>query len=483
MRRKISSPQYLRWKEIFDQDNNPTRVELQTSITTFQKDPKDAIVELHAQIHLADADYFAYYNDPIAFGNRYDAVLYELLLDHDFLEVEGDHKTGDHHLRRRLKQSSSIQASSSDRTLAKSYGWTCQADAIDYHQSRWYHADWTRQQFLNHIDRENNKSTTDVPLWKLARQPNTAPILAPAAPAMEAATALLVGPPILLEQRKKPRKRLFTNLFLPGDLLATGLRVVLWGTVPSPELSILLLDWSSTWWEADEIKPSTRTNPPKMNSRFSPIISSLLTALSQGRIGDFRKLVFGQVLVAGHKAYTASTTTVMSSESEAPVSYSDHSILIGKRNDYAIQELEDVTSQSSNQRVALLYGCNHCPDLHFKLLRMGYKPVQTHWRTAWSVSDPNTTIATASPVSSHLSHSITNNYNVHPSFLLLLPLYLMVGGADWIATWQDMVRAGSEHWTSWGSSAVLYLVRHVILYVGISKLVLDFGEPSSAMDE
>lgn len=481
---KFSYPKYLRWKKVDPDNNLPTRVELQTAITTFQKGPNDAIVELHAQIHVADSNYFSYYNDRITFGNRYDAVLYELLLDQDFIENE-DHTTGDH-LRRRLKQSSTIQAANSDRALAKSYGWTCQADAIDYHQSRWYHADWTRQQFLNHLDRDTKKTmcTADIPpFWKLARRQKNAPlILGPTTPAMEAATALLVGPPILLEQRKKPRKRLFTNLFLPGDLLATGLRVILWGTVPSPELSILLLDWSSTWWEADETKPSTKTNSSNMNSRLSPIISSLLTALSQGRIGDLRKLVFGQVLVAGHNAYTASTTTVMGSESGAAVPFSDDSILIGKRNDHALQILENIMSHSAKQRVALLYGCNHCPDLHFKLLRTGYKPVQTQWRTVWSVSDPNTA-TTISPVSSGSTHSSTNNYNIHPSFCLLVPLYLVVGGADWIATWQDMARAGSEHWVTWTSSALFYLLRHVILYVGISKLVLDFGEPSNTMDE
>merc|ERR1712224_253558 len=60
----------------------------------------------------------------------------------------------------------------------------------------------------------------------------------------------MVGPPDLefassSSNRRRLRRRLFTNLFLPGSQLASGIRALLWMTVPAPELSVILLDWSS----------------------------------------------------------------------------------------------------------------------------------------------------------------------------------------------------------------------------------------------
>ena len=70
--------------------------DVQTAITTFRsgRSANDTTtttttttttVDLHAQIHFADESYYDYFND-VAFGSRYDRVLYELIVDERFLE-------------------------------------------------------------------------------------------------------------------------------------------------------------------------------------------------------------------------------------------------------------------------------------------------------------------------------------------------------------------------------------------------------------
>ena len=55
----------------------------------------------------------------------------------------------------------------------------------------------------------------------------------------------------------------------------------------------------------------------------------------------------------------------------------------------------------------------------------------------------------------------------------LLFLYLALGGADWIGTLRDVGTAIGD-----GDAlalAAFYLAHHVLLYVGLSKWVLDFA--------
>jgi hypothetical protein len=61
----------------------------------------------------------------------------------------------------------------------------------------------------------------------------------------------------------------------------------------------------------------------------------------------------------------------------------------------------------------------------------------------------------------------------------LLPTYLLIGGMDWIATLEDMMAAtrnnsNNDIVVQMGVDAVLYLFRHVLLYVGLSKFLLDW---------
>mmetsp|Transcript_20019 Transcript_20019/g.47835 ORF Transcript_20019/g.47835 Transcript_20019/m.47835 type:complete len:196 (+) Transcript_20019:247-834(+) len=127
--------------------------------------------------------------------------------------------------------------------------------------------------------------------------------------------------------------------------------------------------------------------------------------------------------------------------------------------------------------LALLYGCSHCLDLHQRLISQGYRATTTEWRTAWTVSPLErradaTTGATQDPETSTTRITAT-------VLLVLLPIYFAVGGLDWIATLGGMSSATSDGSGTWAEplgDAVLYLGRHVLLYVGLSRILLDWEE-------
>ena len=367
---------YLQWKP-----QNDGTWALQTAVTTFVKD--QSTVELHAQVHLAEKEYFEYYNTQ--FSKDHTVVLYELLVEESLLDENGQ-----------LQEP--IGASDSDRQAAQGYGWTCQADVLDYRQPHWYHADFTRQEFLQAAGASDGSAR---PLWQLVASGNSV---------TEAATALLVGPP--LKQTTSPR--LFTNLFLPGQTLTSWLRSVLWWTVPAPELSVALLDWSA--WSGKGL---------------SPIAASWVQALVQLQWTTARRLSWGQVL--------ASSTHVAPDE-----------LLILARNERAMKVWKE--QHESSHPIALLYGCSHCPDLHVRLLEEGYSVHSQTWRTAWST---NPIPAQSSPTTA----------------ALVLILYLALGAGDWIWTWQDVVANNNGV-----TDVVAYLVRHVFLYLTLSKFLLDWDK-------
>lgn len=474
------APKYLRWNNL----EATSSLELQTAVTTFQRGTQT--VQVHAQLHLADSAYFDYFNSE-SFNANKAAVLYELLLDEHLLE---NCDQSSNIMRRRLKGrneiaggsgASDIQASPADQAIALHYGWTCQADRIEYSQPRWYHADLTRQEFLRSLDRQQQQQQNqklqpakDQPFWQLATNNNNLPLPLPRA-ALEAATALLVGQPIFMQQQQSGtsdasssaiRRRLFTNLFLPGDSFATWLRYLLWIAVPSPEVSILLLDWSSSWslsTTSVQNSGSINTNKSTM-SRVSRIALPLLQALTAGRLDQVRQLVFGQVALAGHQAAVSATAS----------DRGDTSLLIAQRNDRALfcveHELLNVDMQNNNKQgptttVALLYGCNHCPDLHSKLIDTGFQAVGTEWRTAWSVK-------LQQPQGAADGDPGTRSLGIF--FALFLPLFLVLGGTDWIGTLRDIGQAAdASEPASVAGLTLFYLARHALLYVGLSKLVLD----------
>lgn len=249
---------YLRWEK--DDDT----WKMQTAVTSFQHGNKT--VELHAQLHFGDSSYFDFYNSN-DFDRRFDHIHYELLVDDELLK----YKQG------AWKLEKPIMASAGDQEVARSYGWECQASLIDYTNPKWIHADLTRQEFLKAADKDS--SSNRAPLWKLAGPESSST-------AAEAVSALLVGPPTLAYSTQFLRRRLFTNLFIPGESFVNYLRACLWMTVPAPELSIILLDWSSL------LKGGS--NPNALSKVALPILSSCVKL----DVAHMRRFLFGQVLVS-----------------------------------------------------------------------------------------------------------------------------------------------------------------------------------------
>jgi hypothetical protein len=415
---------------------------MQTAVTTFQRRTENGSlqnVELHAQLHYGDASYFDHYNSR-QFNADKTAVLYELLVDEHLL----DFRQGTRRLLP-IVGKSPVSASPIDQATALQYGWSCQVDGINYSLPGWIHADLTRQEFLHRLRQQQEKGAVrerNVPLWQLA-SPSTSPLPLPGA-AAEAATALLVGPPVFGPSATSNR-RLFTNLFLPGDSLVSALRAALWWTVPSPEISVLLLDWSSLL-----MSDFSGKKRDVGGGLFAPVTGPLVQALTSGRFDLIRQLTFGQAVVAGAAAQQVREKN-------------NDDLLVTQRNDHALQVLKEQLGKKQ-QNVALLYGCNHCPDLHVKLQAEGFAPLKTEWRTAWSVALSNQGAATDQTTRTALV-----------SLFVLLPLYFVVGGMDWISTLRDVAEAAdTTDFVTAAADASLYLVRHVLLYVGLSRFLIDW---------
>jgi hypothetical protein len=225
-----------------------------------------------------------------------------------------------------------------------------------------------------------------------------------------------------------------------------------------------------------------RTN----KSSVSPIALPLLQALSQGRFNDVRRLTFGQVALTGHHQATISVTNKINQRDE-------NLLLITKRNDHALQQIftefdrhhKYIENNQNNNHgrdndctLALLYGCNHCPDLHLKLMHEGFQPIESQWRTAWTAnSTPSWTHTTANSGASEKSRTDTRIGTSTVSFLVLflLPPYFLIGGYDWMEMIVDVVRT-FENNDDFGAAATIllfYIARHVLLYLSLSKFVLD----------
>ena len=476
--------------------------DIQTSTTSFRKRllPGDSdgdkhrvtVVDLHSQIHFGEASYYEYYNH--LFDHDYDVVLYELLVGEDML-LPSSHETNSHGgPLRSLKPlpstrgqfSNPIQPTQHDRNTASQYGLVCQVDGIHYWRDKWIHADLTREEFLLALNKDHKQtnhphpptaSSNSPPLWALA---STSPTNA----LQEGILSSLVGPPASTSGALS--RRLFSHLFLPGSSFAVLLRTLLW-IVPSPELSILLVDWST------------------FNSRTSDIAIPVMASLLSGRWGTARRLVFGQVLVGSVAAREGRDE-------------SKNGVLIQKRNERAMEVLRMVQQQhqqrepkgqgqqtaSSEQdrgdgRIALLYGAGHCRDLTRRLINEGYVPTKREWRTAFRATPPNLgdffldvqdwknaqyqsqsgSVATSSWSKEGrdiLRSMDTSTLESVAVSLVVLPLYLLLGGFDWVSTVSELGNAlevGS--YVDGLASMVVYLVRHVALYVAISKFVVDWG--------
>ena len=472
MQKAAAAPRrYVRIDAKGTESSSPSRkrrYDVQTAVTTFAKiDPatgkRAASVDLHAQLHYGTPAYYAYYNDPVGFNAKYDRMHYELVVGQDMVESQSSDGTI-----RCIRPSpgglSPIQASPSDNSLAIGYDLKCQADMINYAQKDWIHADLTREEFVAEAQKEQQQqqkarrdntseevhvgdSSAQQPLWALASSSAVYPgsefvsaLLRPSTPSTGASSSVAVA------------RRLFSNLFLPGDALAGLIRAFLWMLSPAPEVSVLLLDWSSL--------------SPRPTGGISPIALPVMECLLSGNVREARKLVFGQMVVSGSGGQSADTDT--------------NAILINKRNDKAIHVLQTSIQRDGYKSNALLYGASHCLDLQRRLQADGFVPIKTEWRTAWTVDVPPFGLGGGKVgkdmlpafVSELTSPSSSNGIAVA---LVVLPLYFAIGGFDWLATIAEVGGALDKGDVGDGMLEVaLYLVRHVALYLGLAKFVIDW---------
>ena len=466
-------------------------------------------MQLHAQIHFGDASYFQYFNDDATFSSRYDNVLYELIVEDKFLTPSASSASAlwPSGLKRLTPASPGstvdpIAPTQADRSTASQYGLVCQVDGIQYCQENWVHADLTREEFLDCLEEGQRQQNTNKqgaqiprqhrkPLWALASTSATYPgsevvtaLIRPLTTTSNSASAALT-------------RRLFTHLFLPGDALSGWIRAALRLGVPSPELSIMLVDWSSLSYIGR--RRGSKNDGSNNIAPISPIAVPVLLSLLTGNWGTARRLVFGQVLVGGQSSSDTSK----------------QGVLIDKRNERAMAVLQETVSsldqdsdnnrennRERKKRIALLYGAGHCHDLHRRLQDEGMTPVRTEWRTAFRATAPkwgdfvnvddwrdrSADIASNLP-SAMDAEGIVKNMSVSTLEsvavgLVILPLYLLVGGLDWVSTVGDLGNALDGGMYLDGLAGVLlYLVRHVALYVGISKFVVDWGGNEGVFDE
>eukprot|EP00547_Thalassionema_nitzschioides_P007036 CAMPEP_0194205772 /NCGR_PEP_ID=MMETSP0156-20130528/4980_1 /TAXON_ID=33649 /ORGANISM="Thalassionema nitzschioides, Strain L26-B" /LENGTH=150 /DNA_ID=CAMNT_0038932139 /DNA_START=983 /DNA_END=1435 /DNA_ORIENTATION=- len=132
-------------------------------------------------------------------------------------------------------------------------------------------------------------------------------------------------------------------------------------------------------------------------------------------------------------------------------------------------------SNNATETTALLYGAAHCPDLYQRLRSQGFVAKETHWRTAWTVFAPNfgRTSGMMSP-------------NAMAIGLVLVPFYFLFGGLDWILTCQEVfqdVFSSPRHTLDAGATEVLYLIRHVALYLTFAKFVVNDAPSFKLFDE
>lgn len=176
---------------------------------------------------------------------------------------------------------------------------------------------------------------------------------------------------------------------------------------------------------------------------------------------------------------------IVAGQSVASSSSNNNDLLIRQRNQHALETLDKAFADSSSdddnnddettKSTALLYGAMHCKDLYGQLLARGFLPAKTtQWRTAWSVTVPRFgTSQTDGAVVTQDFASVASPGAIGIG-LVILPLYLLIGGLDWTATLQNVLTSNSplDATAEFG----LYLFRHVLLYLGLAKFVVAWDD-------
>jgi len=71
----------------------------------------------------------------------------------------------------------------------------------------------------------------------------------------------------------------------------------------------------------------------------------------------------------------------------SPDSNTAQSVVITDRNTVCFQRLNEQLN-AGFQKIGIFYGAAHLPDMHLRLMKMGFSPVKHTWRTAWHIPGP-----------------------------------------------------------------------------------------------
>jgi hypothetical protein len=197
-----------------------------------------------------------------------------------------------------------------------------------------------------------------------------------------------------------------------------------------------------------------------------------MESLMSGNIVEARRLIFAQMLVSGQTAGGRDMNVV------------------GKRNSLAVEKVErflNVVEKESDQRrdtsrCALLYGAMHCQDLQSRFERMGYCVSNVEWRTAWSVSVPTIgSLIGTSAGERRVGNLSWGNFAIDSDpkdiviGLVIVPIYLLIGGLDWIETIQGIAQSfDGGNYLDIILICGFYLLRHISMYLGLSKFVVEW---------
>ena len=373
----------------------------------------EATIDLYSMVHLADEEYYLELQDMLD-SNRYDAVLYELI-------VPADLTSKDELGRRRLKSLSCVAATADDKVLAESYGLTLQINKLDVCREGWWIADMSREALQRSLAEElnddssigrasrirsnresafgNRKDDTSLPTSNRAA----------ATKAKDSKLSNLLAYSLALTDKSWPSNELVQRL-----PLANLVRFFLW-LAPVPEANVLAFDTGilvqgsprgKKAWRAGQaidsggypsgssggvqelMRSSTKTSSPLFSTsifsgssyaaraQFSvETVAAMTDALCRGRFRDARKLMFAQMLVGQATAESGRTSVLIGKRNQECVAEVRRVLDILQRSSLAAEDpaiAQPRNSKPRHARVALVYGGLHCRDLEAQLaLQLG----------------------------------------------------------------------------------------------------------------
>ncbi|TFJ83923.1 hypothetical protein NSK_005019 [Nannochloropsis salina CCMP1776] len=417
---------------LFDQATD--RFLFQTAVVDLQQPGQDGPrVRLIGSVHIAEPAYFKALEASCA---DCDVVLYEMITS------EGNVLRDGSDARWPCKEQLGVELQATDalRRLASSHGLEPQLDNMHFFgKKNWYLSDIVREELCK-LQRLRGESTLDAPAkGRLGH-------------VFEMLEVFWNG---FTSRGKVLPKFLFLR---PGQAFSAlpfrVLRLCMWLT-PAPELQLLLLDWA-------------RQYPPA--GGLSRVLRSMVGALVQGDFLTLRRLAFAQMLT--------SSQTAPSPE-----------VLVQERDSKVVLDVEQALRTGAKD-VGVLYGGLHLKDIEAKLrghlnftrveggmgkgaggeetLKRGREAQAVQWHTAWT-----------------MQAFTRQRQALMTALCVALPaLYLSVGGLDWSATFGGLAKDVSQHVATEATAAeaptvgwqevVLYMLRHMYIYYGLSRWVVEW---------